>query len=125
MNNINEIIETVANLQRLFGEAPKYVGNIPASDHPFKGKKVFVRCPGSGVFFCTLGDCSPELTVLEEAIRLWSWKGSLEVLSLASTGPTSAKVSHCATLTVTDAREIVLASDAACEVMDNLEPYEP
>lgn len=93
--------------------------------HPFIGKKVVVRAPGSGVFIGTLVKHSTKRgAVLEKAQRIWSWQGALETLHLAAEGPRLAKISPVVeSVVIPDAREIIQMSDTAEARFSVLEVY--
>lgn len=80
------------------------------------GSWVVVRTYSAGCFFGRLVAMDGKAARLEEAIRLWRWEGAFTLSNLATFGvtePGGCRFAAPVTVTVTEAIEVIEATDQA------------
>lgn len=91
------------------------------------GKKVIIRGDRSGVEFGTLKDWDGSVVTLENARRLWYWKGAASLSQLAMEGVKSKNNSKFTvtvdSITILDAIEIIPCTDKAIENIESVSPW--
>ena len=93
-----------------------------SSEYPF----VIVRTYSAGVFAGYLAKRTGQECELQNAIRLWYWKGAASLSQLAAEGvtrPSECKFGVPINLTVTEAIEIIQTTTAAQLSIEGVSPW--
>ena len=113
--------ETLASIAEAMGQKfqPKTV-EVPSEPSPFLGQTVVVRTYTAGVHIGTLVAKNGKNVLLADAVRLWKWEGAFTLSEVAESGVgkksrISERVEH---IELTEATEIIGASDKAVETFE-------
>ena len=93
----------------------------------FIGKKVIIRGDRSGVFFGTLVAKEGREVKLENCRRLWYWDGAASISQLATDG--TVKPDNCnftvtvSEIIITDAIEVILCTDKAIKIIEEVKVW--
>lgn len=90
------------------------------------GKRVIVRTYSAGVHFGTMIGREGKDVHLNDARRIWEWRGAFTLSAVAEKGITGGRISiSVPTILLTEAIEIIPCSDASAAILTKIEAHKP